>query len=436
MTSSPPAVGVMDAWPRSRDEFASLVDRHVPRVFPGAAREWKPCRLSTEDTLAWLITLVGSRSVPVSVGLPIDSGRVAMDVADRKSIKTVLSGQQIFSKLASDILAELSHPTGHPLCMLSVKVDAVLPELRPFLSLPLDHLPSRGGTWRAWLGTGNHHVGVHSDGEENFFCLIAGRKRFTLFPPDTLPFLYVGALEGSGYGPTMSVVHPLEPDPLRYPLYAEAMARAVAVDLHPGDVLYLPANWWHYVESFGFNFSANYWWRHIPEAQEEEARSLFLQALLTIRSLPSYYQHYYKAIVDHFIFRTNGDPYSHLPPEHQGYAGEPTAENVASLRRLLNECNTRKRRAHVEEGALDREYTLHPFLTIRVDSARSISLWDESRGRDTTWPLAVLPTLARCKAGLSARDVLAHMERNGFQKDAAENTLVALVTKGILLPSD
>ena len=47
----------------------------------------------------------------------------------------------------------------------------------------------------------------------------------------------------------------------RYPLYRVAERQRMELILEPGDALYIPALWWHAVESLDTTVSVNFWWR-------------------------------------------------------------------------------------------------------------------------------------------------------------------------------
>ena len=49
-----------------------------------------------------------------------------------------------------------------------------------------------------------------------------------------------------------------QPDFARYPRFREACALAGVIE--PGELLYLPAYWWHHVRSLQVSISVNFWW--------------------------------------------------------------------------------------------------------------------------------------------------------------------------------
>ena len=104
-------------------------------------------------------------------------------------------------------------------------------------------------------------VGPHNDHPDNIACVIAGRRRFRLFPPEQFANLYIGPLELNPAGRPVSFVSVNAPDLARYPRYARALEASREAELEPGDAIYIPSMWWHSVESLEpFNLLVNYWW--------------------------------------------------------------------------------------------------------------------------------------------------------------------------------
>ena len=76
-----------------------------------------------------------------------------------------------------------------------------------------------------WLGN-RTHTAAHWDQSQNLACVVAGRRRFTLFPPEQLKNLYVGPLEFTLAGQPTSLVDIDAPDLENHPRFAEALKAA------------------------------------------------------------------------------------------------------------------------------------------------------------------------------------------------------------------
>ena len=428
------------AWPTDKAEFHELIARHEPAVFRGLASSWLPIPgTSDEATLGWLESILKNKIVPVSVGFPGDGGFVGTSQADRgRSIRTTLSGERPFSSLAADMRREMRERTGHILYMQSVEVDKALPEIKEFIKLPLEQCTVPQGSWRAWIGTGDHRVNLHYDGEENFFCMLAGRKRFSVAPFEVLKDLYVGPLNGP-FGPPASLVDPGRPDLSKYPRFAAAQEQMVTIDLEPGDVLYLPAHWWHYVESFGFNVSVNYWWTDLPAEVRAAADTTFFNALLGVRGLPRHWREFWNEMFRQFVFHADGDPYAHLPVEHQGWAGAATPARLDEIRRQIAAVEQVQFAQNVRASELpSQRFRLAPTLRLKIESEDTVALRDAERGVETRSSLQMVAILARFATPQSPQDVLTAMREAGLEDHTrvVSDSIRELIANRMIVASD
>jgi hypothetical protein len=190
---------------------------------------------------------------------------------------------------------------------------------------------------RIWIG--NHVVTpAHFDESSNVACVVAGRRRFTLFPPRAIDGLYIGPL---GYAPTgtpISLVDFAQPDPKRFPRFADALALAQAAELEPGDAIYIPALWWHHVESLEkYNVLVNYWWKGWAGAtgRADSALDALLLAILTLRHLPAGQRRNWAAIFEHYVFGAEEGAASHIPAHRRGVLGEISPELAKQVREFL-----------------------------------------------------------------------------------------------------
>ena len=187
---------------------------------------------------------------------------------------------------------------------------------------------------RIWVGT-RTEVSTHFDLSHNLACVVAGRRRFVLFPPDQLPNLYVGPLDRTMAGQPASMVPVHEPDLDRYPRFAEALAHAQVAELEPGDAIFVPALWWHHVDGLApFNVLLNYWWDPAPPENGSPFEAL-AHSVLSVSHLPPPLREAWREMFEHFVFHAHGEPAAHLDPEHRGILSEPTPELRERIRQFL-----------------------------------------------------------------------------------------------------
>jgi hypothetical protein len=199
---------------------------------------------------------------------------------------------------------------------------------------PLAIATDRGGEPRIWIGNSSR-VAPHYDESDNIACVLSGRRRFVLFPPDQLVNLYVGPIDQTVAGQPISMVDIERPDFDRFPKFREALKHALIADLEPGDAIYIPALWWHAVQASGqLNVLVNYWWNDAPPDAGSPMLALG-HGLLTISHLPEEKRHAWRNLFDHYVFRANGDPAAHIPVSGRGILGRSTPEVRRTLRQFL-----------------------------------------------------------------------------------------------------
>ncbi|KAG8178704.1 hypothetical protein JTE90_011630 [Oedothorax gibbosus] len=137
-----------------------------------------------------------------------------------------------------------------------------------------------------WLGSIGAYTPCHSDSYGcNLVLQVLGRKKWTLFPPPDRTFLYPTRIpyeESSVF----SSVNILDPDLVLHPLFKCSQPHVVI--LEPGDVLFVPSKWWHFVESLDeITTSINTWIKLDSDCHNHLEESL-TRALMS--SLISYYE--------------------------------------------------------------------------------------------------------------------------------------------------
>jgi hypothetical protein len=184
---------------------------------------------------------------------------------------------------------------------------------------------------RIWLGN-SVVTPAHFDESSNIACVVAGRRRFTLLPPEQVANLYIGPLDYAPTGTPISLVSFRDPDYERFPRFREALAAAFVAELEPGDALYIPPLWWHHVESLEkYNVLVNYWWK--SAAQADSALGALVHALVSLRGLPEEQRRAWRTIFDHYVF--DPTPPEHIPLSRRGVLGDMSPDFVAQVRAFL-----------------------------------------------------------------------------------------------------
>jgi hypothetical protein len=190
---------------------------------------------------------------------------------------------------------------------------------------------------RIWLGNAIT-TPTHLDEWNNIGCVVAGRRRFTLFPPQQIANLYIGPLDFAPTGAPMSLVSLHAPDFDRFPKFREALGAAVTAELRAGDAVYIPPLWWHHVESLEpFNVLVNYWWHALPgvSTHAESGFDTLVHAILNLRSLPPATREAWRSLFEHYVFGNQQDATSHIPSHKHGLLGHLTGADRERVREYL-----------------------------------------------------------------------------------------------------
>lgn len=302
-----------------------------PAVLKGLVADWPIVRAARESraALARAIKALDAGREPYVLEAPADvSGRIFYrdDLAAFNFTRRPASLGATVDRLLD--LAE--NPDAPALFLESMPARDYLPAFAGGHPLPL--LGERAEP-RVWIGNAVK-VNTHFDLACNIACVAGGRRRFTLFPPDEIANLYIAPLDFTPSGAPVSLVQLTKPDHDRFPRYAQALRRALQVELDPGDALFIPFGWWHHVESLTpFNVLVNYWWNGAPDFGAPHGA--LLHALLTIRDLPADQRSVWASIFQQLVFTDPEVALAHIPPAQRGMLGAPSAERTRNIREKL-----------------------------------------------------------------------------------------------------
>ena len=328
MTLSPQEIAGRDLTPqRFRRE---VIEGCQPVVLRGLVAEWPVVQAASGSPLRFRDYLaafdVGGR-VETYLGNPAIGGKYYYS-SDFKGFNFERRTMKLLEALQV-MVAALDRPDAPSVYVGSLPTGDSLPGFAAANAMPL--LGQAPGP-RIWLGT-RSNVSCHHDTYDNLACVIAGRRRFTLFAPALIGKLYVGPIDNTMAGAPVSLAASAEgPQDGDFPLFEEIRAQALRVELEAGDALYLPKLWWHKVESLApLNGLVNYWWDAFSAGPDAPYTSM-LFAMIAISERPAAERAAWQAFFDHYVFRPDGHPLAHLPPEQHGLLGPLKPDNYARIR--------------------------------------------------------------------------------------------------------
>ena len=315
-----------------REEVAA---RYEPAVLRGVVAHWPAVRSALDSPAAACSYLAA-----LDRGAQVDALRTPPSAKGRIFYNEALSGFN-FTRERATISALLERIVKYAAMQNPPAVaaqSALLADCLPGFSAdnPL-RLLHESVQPRIWLGNAVV-TPAHFDESSNIACVVAGRRRFTLLPPEQIANLYVGPLDFAPTGTPISLVSFREPDFKRFPRFRTALAHAQVAELGPGDALYIPALWWHHVESLErLNVLVNYWWKGSPEApgEADSALDCLYHCLLTFKHLAPEQREAWGTIFDHYVFNGTADPAEHIPEARRGVLGTVSPARARQIRAFL-----------------------------------------------------------------------------------------------------
>jgi len=315
-----------------RDTFhRDIVPRGEPAVLEGLVREWPSVRAAVEspESAGSYLHGLDSGAESSAVLVPAEErGRMFYkpDLGSFNFARRNLSVSAVLQQMAR--YSRFEAPPS--VALQCAPIEDCLPGFEAANPMPLMEAAVHP---RLWLGNA-FVTPAHIDELDNLACVVGGRRRFTLFPPEQVHNLYIGPLDFTPAGAPVSLVALRSPDFERFPRFRDALAAAQVADLEPGDALFIPAVWWHHVESFDVvNILVNYWWQQASYVQADRVsptKSL-LHALLSMRHLPDAHRKAWADIFAHFVFAPADQAAAHIPEGRQGVLGKLPPERIEAL---------------------------------------------------------------------------------------------------------
>ena len=311
--------------------FEEIVPNQRPIVIRGFAKTWplvKSANKAPSDFVAYLNKFYQGKKTAMVVAPPSANKRFYYNEA--LTDINFLHGEERLDLFLGRLLELIDRDVYPAISMQSTLVQDILPGL--VNENNSEFFPNLAP--RLWIGN-QGIVNTHYDGSDNVACVVAGRRRFILFPPEQTCHLYPGPLNFTPAGAPTSLVNIDNPDFERYPLFKHALAEAYSVELGPGDAIFIPMLWWHHVESMEkVNALMNYWWSgsFAPNAVSPSPIDSLNIALLAMRDLSPKQRDAWRCLFDHYLFHQELNPKSYIPEHLQHILGELSAKDVRTIK--------------------------------------------------------------------------------------------------------
>jgi hypothetical protein len=312
-----------------------IVTQSRPAVLRGFVKDWPAVQQalqSSDSILSYIKSFDSGRLVNAIMTPPEERGRVAYNSAmdGFNFVRNKLPISAIVDQLSRYLDGK------NPPCLAAQS--ALIPDCLPGFEKQnyLPFLEAKSAP-RIWIGN-TITVPAHIDDSRNIACVVSGRRRFTLFPPEQISNLYIGPLEFSPAGSAISLVNPYNPDLNQFPNYPNALAQAQTSELLPGDAIYIPPVWWHQVESLGkLNILVNYWWDGSinNDTQTLSPSDSLLHTLLSMKNMSAETRAAWGAVFHHYIFGATEEQFSYIPENRRGVLGNLTPEQAEKIKKDL-----------------------------------------------------------------------------------------------------
>lgn len=251
----------------SAQEFRDLYDRRTkPVVITGALSEWKALSQWSHE---WFKQHYGTKVVSLSAN-PRHTEKVAK------------------MRLA-DYVDHIQAGTDGGLYMNQYPIQE-FPGLSDYYLVPPYCNPDRWVDVVLWLGPAGTALAFHKDNHNpydwinNVFVQIVGRKRVVLAAPDQDSFMYQRTRERTDFWYS-HIDDPDDVDLSKYPLFRNATLQETTVQC--GEILFIPATYWHHVRALDKSISMSFWWRRhrisdlisrfLTKTNTSEERAAFLE---------------------------------------------------------------------------------------------------------------------------------------------------------------
>lgn len=311
-----------------------IIPLNQPAIIRAIVSDWptvEAAKKSPEAVVNYLKPMDTRSVIPALVGTPNINGRFfySEDLTEHNFQRAEVTLSIGLDRLLA--IKDRSNP--HAIALQAIQLNRVMPDYKAAHPQPLLDNSAEPTMWVGNQATVAPHYDIH----DNLACVVAGKRKFTLFPPEQINNLYPGPTLSAPAGVPVSMVDMKNPDYKSYPKYKEAVKAAFQATLEPGDGIFIPALWWHGVESLEtFNILVNYWWGGNMQGDLSPNDSL-LHSMMSIANLDQNKREAWQHFFNYYVFKTKDNPSDHLPSKLRDIVTELSPEQQLKVRNFLAE---------------------------------------------------------------------------------------------------
>lgn len=221
----------------------------MPRVVTGAMDNWQARNWTRSDLMQYGDTIV-----------PVESSHNGGDYRDLHTASSTRRFEADLEVPLSAVLQSMQDTDTRPVQSLLYAAQVDLISLIPALEEgivqpPLKVINDRLYKRNTWLGPAGTVTPLHCDPYFNLFCQVWGSKYIRIYDrkhaqqlhPFSNPFLR-----------NTSQVHVEKVDSIMFPNFDQVPY--LECHLMPGEMLFIPKKFWHFVQALEPSWSVSYWW--------------------------------------------------------------------------------------------------------------------------------------------------------------------------------
>jgi hypothetical protein len=258
----------------SLEDFQIHLNGHMtPLLLTNTIDDWPAMRTWQDPFHLLRLTLGGRRCVPVEIGETYTHADWRQEIMPlRKFMHDYLLPSE-----PKEIGYLGQHNLFHQIPTLQQDIRTpdycytAPPEATPSSRLGLPPVPPVDEPQKnVWLGPKGTRTPLHTDPYHNIFCQVVGYKFVRLYPPEATESVYPRGVDENGINESNTSEVEIRlgheraenvtvEEEERFPLFLAQEGYREAI-VGPGECLYIPAGWWHYIESLTASYSVSFWW--------------------------------------------------------------------------------------------------------------------------------------------------------------------------------